>query len=148
MTAAHCITIGDNAFPVGETIFIGANMFDGTDSEFTTTIAQTILHPCWNFNAASNNNDIALVRLAQASTITPATWNTNAAVPADGDPVTVMGYGETTTDGQGVFPDDLLQTTVNVVSSATCSLSWGSLLLPATMLCAAAPGKDSCQGDS
>ena len=105
MTAAHCIEVNDgvgnptdadSVFPVGEMIFLGANMFDGTDSEFASTVAEVVVHPDWDFN--TDENDIALVRLAQATTITPATLNTDSAVPAVADAVTVIGFGDTDPD--------------------------------------------------
>jgi len=152
MTAAHCIDLitpilieFPGWFPVGGTIFLGANKKDGSDSVFETTVAEDpVLHPGWD-PASPFDNDIALVRLAEASTITPATWNAVATVPKDGEDVTVIGFGDTQFGGTSSFK--LQQVTVDVVGSATCLTAYPSLS-PELMVCAGNEGKSSCQGDS
>ena len=142
VTSAHC----NPAFPIGEMVFIGANLPDGSDSEFDSTVAEVVAHP--DFIEATFENDIALVRLAQATTITPAVWNAALAVPADGDAVTVIGFGNTNPDGVDfVPPEDLQKVSVNVVDSGTCANGYPGLV-PAVMVCAAALGVGPCQGDS
>ena len=58
---------------------------------------------------------------------------------------TVSGYG--TLSSGGSIATSLRAVNVTGVSQATCNAEYhGSLT--SSMMCAAAPGKDSCQGDS
>jgi trypsin len=62
-------------------------------------------------------------------------------------PVDITGWG-TTSQNSSVTEDTLRGATVNVVSDATCSAEYGPDFDSGTMVCAAAPGKDTCAGDS
>jgi secreted trypsin-like serine protease len=66
---------------------------------------------------------------------------------APGAPVDISGWG-TTSDSSNATEDILRATTVNIVSDATCNSDYGSDFDAATMICAAADGKDTCAGDS
>jgi secreted trypsin-like serine protease len=63
-----------------------------------------------------------------------------------GDPVDISGWG--TTSESGNTQDTLRATTVNIVSDGTCGADYGADFDSATMVCAAASGKDTCYGDS
>jgi secreted trypsin-like serine protease len=63
-----------------------------------------------------------------------------------GDPVDISGWGSTSESGG--TQDTLRATTVNIVSDPTCSSDYGADFDSATMVCAAATGKDTCAGDS
>jgi trypsin len=78
------------------------------------------------------------------TTVTPVEYNTDASEPSTGDPVTIFGLG--TTSFQGSTPDYLQEATINIVSDTVCDNQYGGLIEPSVMLCAAASGKDSCQG--
>jgi len=65
---------------------------------------------------------------------------------APGSPVDVSGWGSTTEFGGPV--DSLRAATVNIVSDTTCNADYAPDFDSSTMVCAAAPGKDSCSGDS
>ena len=68
-----------------------------------------------------------------------------------GDPADISGWG-CTSEPNIIFgcstSDTLRATTVNVVSDGTCSSDYGIDFDATTMVCAAAPGKDTCNGDS
>jgi secreted trypsin-like serine protease len=67
-----------------------------------------------------------------------------------GDPVEISGWGCTSepTILSCSTSDTLRATTVNIVSDPTCSADYGADFDSSTMVCAAAPGKDTCNGDS
>ena len=64
-----------------------------------------------------------------------------------GDAVEVSGWGSTDKAGNN-YPDHLQAAAVNIVSDPECSSDYAPDFDEATMVCAAAPGKDTCFGDS
>jgi trypsin len=74
-----------------------------------------------------------------ASTNEGALWDA-------GSPVDITGWGSTSEFGG--TQDTLRGATVNIVADATCSDDYGPDFDSASMVCAAAPGKDTCSGDS
>ena len=75
------------------------------------------------------------------------TLNTNAAVPAAGQDLTVLGLGATV-EGGTTYPTSLRDVVVDAYSNADCQTVYGSEVVSNVMFCAGRPGKDSCQGDS
>jgi len=65
--------------------------------------------------------------------------------PIGGVYFTVSGYG--TLSSGGSLATSLRAVNVRGVSQATCNADYSGSLT-SSMMCAAAPGKDSCQGDS
>ena len=92
--------------------------------------------------------DVGYLVLASASAQTPIKIADSSAVSlwASGSPVDVSGWGSTSEFGGPV--DTLRAATVNIVSDSTCSTDYTPDFDPSTMVCAGAPGKDSCFGDS
>jgi secreted trypsin-like serine protease len=129
LTAAHC----RGAF-AGRTVFIGGTNIYGNDARDSVQAVQEITHPSYNSN--NNRYDFMLVRLQRATTVPPATLNTNSNAPANsGSAATVIGYGRisansgisaslreapvrTTTSCQNVFTVDL---SVHVCAGPTSS---------------------------
>jgi len=138
LTAAHCQILSDT------TVYIGTDRVDGVGALDTQEVAYSYAHP--DFLGASAGNDIRLLKLRNPSTVTPKAFNTDPAVPADGDPVTVIGFGDTVAGGYG--SDTLRQVQVNVVNSDECVADFDGGVIPEQMICAASPGKDACQDDS
>src|SRR6476619_2007928 len=64
-----------------------------------------------------------------------------------GDAVEVSGWGSRDKAGN-YYPDNLQAAMVNIVSDSDCTSDYGSDFDAATMVCAAAPGTDTCFGDS
>jgi hypothetical protein len=116
-------------------------------------VEQELVHPDYAFDATGQGdeqNDIMLVKLTEPAPVGMmnvglVTLNFNSAVPADGQVVTVMGYGRTSEDGQN--SDVLLQAELDTVGSVECEMIWGDALQPAIMVCAGVPdgSRDSCQ---
>jgi secreted trypsin-like serine protease len=65
-----------------------------------------------------------------------------------GSPVDISGWGTTSSSPFATTQDALRATTVNVVDDPSCSSAYGADFDPSTMVCAGAPGKDTCSGDS
>jgi trypsin len=64
-----------------------------------------------------------------------------------GMPVDISGWG-TTSEFSGATQNALRATTVNILDDASCGSAYGSDFDAGTMVCAAAPGRDTCAGDS
>lgn len=139
LTAAHCV----NAFVDG--IIVGSLQIDGTGG-FFAAVAREYPHP--EYNPETDENDIMLVLLSQPVANVPIQMlNTEPSIPADGENVTVIGFGFTSEDG--ALADTLQEVQVNVVDFGTCNDYFGRIV-DDIMLCAGAAGsgRDSCQGDS
>lgn len=157
VTAAHCVP---GLAPSGVEILAGV----GNLNESTTRIAVAGITSHPSYNAATTENDIAVITLQTPVTLdgtlrgvialpppAPAggtTW------PATGESVWVSGWGALASGGS--YPTQLQGVTVGVLadpSSPVCGSypdPVGGTFQPATMLCAGAvsPNRDSCQGDS
>jgi trypsin len=140
LTAAHC----GGGFLAG--VNVGGLLLDGTDAVETLQVDGEFPHP--DYNETTRTNDIMLVKLSTPATLSPiVTLNFDPSIPAEGDVVTVIGFGDTT-DG-GSPSSELLMVDVDTYSDDFCFNLYNSFI-PETMICAgtAAGGRDSCQGDS
>lgn len=153
LTAAHCL-FDDQGNPITAdqvTVLLGAHNIAQTEpSQQQFQVTQAIPHP--QYDANTNDNDIALLKLATAATLTDRvqtvalTGPGDAALVAPGTPATVTGWGALTEGGAS--PDVLYQVSVPIVSNEVCNAANGGIT--ENMLCAGLEegGKDSCQGDS
>jgi trypsin len=132
LSAAHC------GGYLGQTVKIGGTRYLVTDQR---------RHP--NYNANTVVNDFYLYRLRTSVSTSGATvtLNTNAAVPAAGQALTVLGLGATV-EGGNSFPTSLRDVVLDTYSNAQCQTAYGSDFVSNVMFCAGRSGKDSCQGDS
>jgi trypsin len=155
LTAGHCIEDLDfEKDDKGLGVIIGDVKRDPNNINEPAkyrTIVQSLLHP--DYEDDENNNDFALLKLnLPVNTIMPITLNTNASIPAEGETLTIMGFGMTR-EVFGNSPTKLLQVNVSVISHAACHARYffsGDAILEETMFCAGElfGGKDSCNGDS
>jgi hypothetical protein len=158
LTAAHCVVeSGQVTGPAEIDVVVGINnLSDGPTSGSQgqrIDVAEILVHP--DYNSATTDQDIALLRLANPATLN-ATVATiipagpeNAALFEAGDTATITGWGATAQNGGG--SDALLEVSVPIVSNATCNAPTAyDGEITANMLCAglAEGGKDSCYGDS
>lgn len=140
LTAAHCLGGSMD-------VVLGANNLNAPEGTYERIqVIRQIQHP--SYNSSTDDNDIALLELAQTSTQTTIAWNTNSAYNAAGTNSTVIGWGNTAYPSTS-YPEMLMQVDVPIVSNATCSASYPGEIT-SNMLCAgyAEGGKDACQGDS
>ena len=129
-------------------VAIGRTNLDSTEGQ-RVAVRSIHVHPDWDPNVISP--DVALLELAKpVNGIAPI----QLAGPSDdvfetaGTPLTVIGWGNTSTTGQASFPNELREVVVPVVDDATCDKAYGGFITVETQLCAGAKGLDSCGGDS
>ncbi|MEZ4868700.1 MAG: serine protease [Caldilineaceae bacterium] len=154
VTAAHCVLDGNNnLYALSDYAIIlgeyerGVN--DGTEQ--VLKVKRAVAHP--NYNPNTNDNDIALLQLAEpaalnnaVAAIYPIVLPDDGALTTVGTMATVTGWG-TTAEG-GTLARQLMEVEVPIVSNAQCDQSYG--IITDNMICAgyADGGQDSCQGDS
>ena len=139
------------------------NLYDQTDANNPDEVEviefgpdDYVIHPDYIPQTDENNpeNDIALILLPHevenADTIQYPQLNEENDEPEGGDPLLVMGWGDTLENGDGSFSDVLLQAGVNYVTNQQCTsdYDYDPLEITDDMMCAAAAGRDSCVGDS
>ena len=144
LTAAHCLTgLTTSRFR----LVVGEHDYTRSDGEETIQPASFTIHPA--YNSASQDNDFAIVKLR-----TPVTFSTRvlpACLPSQGNnydraAAVVTGWG--TLSSGGSQPTRLYEAAVNTQSNRECtssSTAYSSGQITANMICAAGPGRDSCQ---
>lgn len=149
LTAAHC-----TQYPAPATVDVltGRQSLSGTGGQ-RIRVVQAIVHP--GYNSYSEDNDVALLQLADPSTsptlpVLPAGFESSW---SPGTTATVYGWGNTSTSTTPSYPDELRQVSVPVLADSTCSdpTVYGTSFHASTMLCAGSypfGGQDSCDGDS
>ena len=146
LTAAHCVEFLTD--PSEITVVVNRTHLDSNEGEHREVRA-FFIHPAYDPNLLSN--DAALIELTRPVN---GVQTIRLAGPADdvfeaaGTPLTVIGWGNTSTTGQASFPDELREVVVPVVSDEECDFQYQGFVTVETQLCAGAKGVDSCQGDS
>ncbi len=151
LTAAHCQT-GSYYVVVGQhdmdEYYDGEGLYVKTD----------VPHP--SYDAMANDKDFMLVFLdgAVAENANVVRLNSDSSVPAVGQEVTVMGWGDLiAADDISEISDVLKSVNVKVISNEQCEASEGFVdgyytsydnQITENMLCAREYQRDSCQGDS
>lgn len=145
VTAAHC----KGSFK-GKTVFIGGLRRDGKDAKNKITAVEERTHPNSNPTSTTNvGDDIMIVKPKTKSTQQIAPWNTDNNTPIVDNSVRVIGWGSTSETGRA--SDVLRKVDLNVVDSEICRQTYSNINTffdASKVICAAAPGKDSCYGDS
>lgn len=149
LTAAHCQQ--ESYYYV---VISQHDMVEYYDGE-ALYVKHDLPHP--NYIEETNDADIMLVFLDGAfenADVVRLNWDSS--VPAVGQEVTVMGWGDFKVDpAVSSISDVLMNVNVNVVSNEECEASEGVVdgyfmtyenQITDNMLCAWAPQRDSCQG--
>lgn len=153
LTAAHCIasslkpieyrTSSEFVLVMGDTYLIRK-----TKGTLEFDVQQIVVHPNF-YKPAVLENDIALMFIRGDI---PSNVNNIHIVTLNRAPLvantlcTVSGWGKISSTQ---IPNNLMQTTVPIISQKTCSANYVGL--PVSMMCAGymlTGGKDACQGDS
>ncbi len=140
LTAAHCEVAN------GDKIIIGRQNLGESDGE-ARDVAFVLTHNAYDSN--TNDNDIALVRLASSLSINSVGLIDAAQTNAQpGDPSTVVGWGAISEGGPTSVV--LRQVEVPIRAQAECQAAYGASSITANMICAGfdVGQQDSCQGDS
>jgi secreted trypsin-like serine protease len=151
LTAAHCIySTDDRVARITAKVNYTQDTGRRTGYEYVRKVAKQIQYP--TYNTYKNTGDVALLVLDRAVTGVPLVkLNGVSTVPIVGKSLTVVGFGDTS-NGNGVFPEYLLEVSVPAVSQQDCNdaNSYKGTISETAMLCAGPTqgGRDSCGGDS
>lgn len=152
-TAAHCVYDNDHNLYTPDQVMITAGETNRRRLEGTEqAVAAAEIFVFEGYNAVSNENDIALIRLSSpivlndAIEIVPLLDEAHLELAAPEKLATVTGWG-TTSEG-GTTSRTLQEVVVPIVATDVCNHSYG--IINENMICAgyAEGGKDACQGDS
>lgn len=155
LTAAHCV-LGEDSSSF-DVIINRAQL--GIDSGVRLSVSSIIIHPSYNF--FTNENDLALVKLASPSVISPIQiLSPNSFQDDAGKIARALGWGttfydSTVTSQTAQLSDSLQQVDLPLITNARCATSLASindpdLFITDGMLCAGdgISQKDTCIGDS
>ena len=150
LTAAHC------AGGTHEAV-VGRHDLDARDEGEEIPAKAEVVHP--GYDRGNSDDDFALVFLARAAAearcVRP---NARNSVPAEGEEVVAMGWGDTVAADDAQRSSDVLRSVeVETIGNDRCERSEGYSggyyesyhgAITDNMLCAMAKDKDSCLGDS
>lgn len=146
LTAAHCV---EEESAAGIQVVVADYDTNKADAgEVKTNVEAIYIHQQYG-----DDNDIAVLKLSTAvdKALVTAASNTFTNALAAKAPLTVIGWGNTSTTGED-FPEILQQVQVPLFDHASCTTAYADIeqTVTSNMICAglAAGGKDSCQGDS
>ena len=148
LTAAHCVE-NEAAAPESLRVLAGSTSLTGEpagDASHLLRVAAVYVHP--KFDPQSMHYDAALLILTRTATgvrtLPMATFPTPS-----GAAVSAAGWGRTSQHG-ATSPGHLRSVSLKVEPLSTCrsdNAVLGEYFAP-TMICASAPGHDTCAGDS
>uniref|UniRef100_A0A182Y626 Uncharacterized protein n=1 Tax=Anopheles stephensi TaxID=30069 RepID=A0A182Y626_ANOST len=151
LTAAHCVTDvrgilhPANQYQVmGDDLYILQHM--GSPTRQVRRVVTITIHP--QYDSTVFSNDIAVLRVAsefrKTDTFFPGKRVQKA--PTPGDRCSLAGWG-VTDERSHVMSPHLQRINVAISDFGACNVVFDQLLTRG-MLCAEAPGRDACQGDS
>ena len=119
LTAAHCFSYGDDCPGGGVTGYISVG-FDRNQPVEVRDLRKHVVHPDFNYNKTTPENDIALWFLSKPFTVV----KNFAKLPKKDlyidSTVFVAGYGRVGNDGTLSLPDDLMVTSMKIVNGDRC----------------------------
>ena len=144
LTAAHCVYEKE-----ASDIQVLLREHNTADSVIKTAdVAEIINHPDWD--RPTIDNDYAILRLAKPVTFTnkvaPACLPADTAATYAGVVATVTGWGRLILAGNQ--HTTLQEVDLTVTTKSACENAYGGHDITDNMICAAASGKSSCNGDS
>lgn len=152
LTAAHCVF--DVEIEKGDKVVVKANEYDVKNKDETVKqsirVQKIILHP--KYRPSTQRADIALLMLRKDLVLGPGV--APICLPPEGDyedlNTIVLGWGSLSFTGKD--PRKLQKGTLMVTSLKECKKNYTSLeskyIITKKHVCTAAPGVDSCLGDS
>jgi hypothetical protein len=159
LTAAHCLYEG--MAEKGFRIRLGVRDIS-RDEGVSYPIERIVFHPGWNEKKSMYVNDIALVRIAidkpqRGTAVDPARPPAYAPIPlhrgpppGDRQAVRATGWGKTRDVELDKGSASLLQVDMNVLAEPRCAAlaGYGPGKIHSGVVCASAPGRQTCRGDS
>nr|XP_033501019.1 transmembrane protease serine 9 [Epinephelus lanceolatus] len=150
LTAAHCFS---NPSTSSLIVYLGRQSQENSNpNEVSRSVTQIINHP--NYNPATSDNDISLLKLSSPVTFTNYILPVCLAAPDStffaGIDSWVTGWGNIQFGVPLPSPQNLMEVEVPVVGNRQCNCDYGVGTITENMICAGLRngGKDSCQGDS
>ncbi|CAH0406432.1 unnamed protein product [Chilo suppressalis] len=144
-TAAHCWHDGNNQARSFQVVWGSDRLFTGGTRVNTNHV---IMHPNWNFRNLNNdvavivhdfvgfNNNINRIQMASGNNAFTGEWATAA------------GFGRTS-DLPSITNNQIKRhVSVQVISNAACSNTFGSIIVGSTLCVATTGGNSPCPGDS
>ncbi|PSN53082.1 Chymotrypsin BI [Blattella germanica] len=153
--AAPKIVNGNQAsrgqFPYQAALYLDGSSFCG-GSLISTTYILTAAHCAQGYNSQTLANDIALVRLPSAVSL--SNYIQTIKLPSysmasnsfAGTTVTVSGWGKTSDNG-GVS-NQLNYVNLNIITNSACSSYYGSTIISSTICADGSSRQSTCNGDS
>jgi len=158
LTAAHCInpkfSTSNPGYYIGALCANDENDNKCNQPQEQRFVDKIFVHP--DFNEALRTNDLALVRLSEVSTVSPGIMADNSIVESAKD-ITFLwavGFGHTVYPpfmSYNKFPGRLRHARLMYQSNTKCQIEINKSLdinISDDMMCAGAPGKSACNGDS
>ncbi|MEE6513440.1 hypothetical protein FKM82_021095 [Ascaphus truei] len=143
VTAAHCTVTTSHRVILGE-----YDQSSSVEPIQTKTIAKVFRHP--SYSSFTKNNDITLLKLSSAATLTDRVSPVCLAASADvfnaGLRCVTSGWGYTDAATKNT-PSKLQQVSLPLLTNTDCQRYLGRQI-GSTMVCAGAAGASSCMGDS
>ncbi|XP_053680907.1 venom serine protease-like [Anopheles nili] len=148
LTAAHCLL--DRTIPNTGVLVGDQNINTGTDTSYSVLMLVSSFVPHPSYNPTAKENDIALVRTTNTIVFNPGVGRVclpfrYSTSQFAGVRVNALGWG--TTDFGAPKSNELLQTTLTVIDSSTCSTQL-KRTIASSQMCSYAAGNDTCQYDS
>ena len=147
LTAAHCMFDNKNQLETPQNLRVQINSANlNSITGEVHNVAEIHVHPA--FNQTNLNNDLALLKLSENSNVTPIEiLPANSSQDEAGQNSIALGWGNTSTR-RIVFPADLHQVALPIISNAVCSRALTGII--DSMVCAGqvTGGVDTCEGDS
>ncbi|XP_038565948.1 transmembrane protease serine 9-like [Micropterus salmoides] len=151
LTAAHCCARSGVSTST-LTVSLGLQSLQGSNPNLALrTVSQIIIHP--NFNIATFNNDICLLRLSSPVTFTtyiqPVCLAATGSTFYKGTLSWSTGWGNVGTGVSLPFPQHLMEVQLPIVGNRECNCNYGVGVVTDNMMCAgfSAGGKGICHGD-
>ncbi|KAH8299921.1 hypothetical protein KR044_007477 [Drosophila immigrans] len=146
ITAAHCVQ--DTSVTLMQ-VRVGANHHNSGGK--LIAVASYVTHE--QYNKQFKYYDIALVRLATqlSYSLSVKAIGLVSVSPKAGASVSVSGWGFVQQNGADGFASSLQVVQLNIIERQDCASAkygYGWDFVGEEMICAAAPGKDACTGDS
>uniref|UniRef100_A0A8C5GIR2 Zgc:100868 n=1 Tax=Gouania willdenowi TaxID=441366 RepID=A0A8C5GIR2_GOUWI len=146
LSAAHCFQ-GATASLL--TVYVGRQTQGSSNpNEVSRSVSSVINHP--NYNSATNDNDIALLKLSSTVTFTnyirPVCLAASGSSVHSGEDVWVTGWG-TLSEG-GSSANDLMEVDVPTVGNRQCNCDYGVGRITNNMICAGLREGGRTPGDS
>jgi len=154
LSAAHCSGTADGKpMSIAHVARWNTLLFGSGDVYDEIRIKKEYIHPRFKYDLNDLEFDFMLLQLQQNSTYQPVRLNDKFFIPNTNNKLTTIGFGHTVPDDTSSTSSALQEVDLNYIPNNICKesndgkSSYENGIKP-SMMCATAPGKDACFGDS